>query len=201
MLSLPNSYGPALDIVTVGRVRASWQIKQNGNPLDPLPPTSGAKVYAPGNGLVRIAGSEVPDNFEGNFISTGIAAGLVAYFLSLPDLGTSFKSQDNVPAGVLWFLQNRVSVERIKGQKALWNGLDSEDEVGEFENWCGPEETRYRRRDRRRLHMNCFREGGKFNLSPSAKCSIRQDMTVGEPIHFIQSAFMPFFAQPWHAST
>lgn len=142
LLSLPNSYGPALDIVTVGRVRASWQITQNGTPLDPLPPNSGAKVYAPGNGLVRIAGSEVPDNVEGDFISTGIAAGLIAYFLSLPDLGTSFKSQDNVPAGVLWFLQNRVSVERIKGQKALWNGLDSEDAEGEFESWYGPEETR-----------------------------------------------------------
>ena len=142
LLSLPNSYGPALDIVTVGSVRASWQITQNGTPLDLLPPTSGTKVYAPGNGLVRIAGSEVPDNVEGGFISTGIAAGLVAYFLSLPDLGTSFKSQHNVPGGVLWFLQNRVSVERIKGQKALWNGLDSENGVNEFENWYGPEETR-----------------------------------------------------------
>lgn len=142
LLTVPNSHGPALDIVTVGRVRASWQITQNGTPLDPLPPNSGAKVYSPGNGLVRVAGSVVPDNVEGDFISTGIAAGLVAYFLSLPDLGTSFKSQDNLPAGVLWFLQNRVSVERIKGQKSLWNGLDAEDVVREFENWYGPEETR-----------------------------------------------------------
>lgn len=142
LLSLPNRYGPALDIITVGSVRASWQIAQNGTPLDPLPPTSGAKVYAPGNGLVRIAGSEVPDNVEGDYISTGVAAGLVAYFLSLPDLGTSLRSQDNVPGGVLWFLQNRVSVERIKGQKALWNGLDSENGVEQFENWYGPEETR-----------------------------------------------------------
>lgn len=142
LLSLPNTYGPALDIVTVGRVRASWQITQNGTPLDPLPPTSGAKVYAPGNGLVRVAGSELPDNVEGDFISTGIAAGLVAYFLSLSDLGMSFRTQDNVPASVLWFLQNRVSVERIQGQKALWNGLDSDNGVEEFENWFGPEETR-----------------------------------------------------------
>lgn len=142
LLSLPNRHGPALDIVTVGRVRASWDDSQNGTPLDTLPVSAGVKVYAPGNGLVRIADSEVPDNVEGDFISTGIASGLVAYFLSLSDLGASFISQNNLPEAMLWFLQNRVSVERVKGQKALWNGLDSESEVEEFENWYGPENTR-----------------------------------------------------------
>lgn len=142
LLSLPNRHGPALDIVTVGRVRASWDISQNGTPLDSLPDSAGVKVYAPGNGLVRIADSEVPDNVEGDFISTGIASGLVAYFLSLSDLGGSFATHDNLPGAVVWFLQNRVSVERIRGQKALWNGLDAESEILEFENWYGPEDTR-----------------------------------------------------------
>lgn len=142
LLSLPNSHGAGLDIVTVGRVQASWDISKNGRPLDTLPASAGVKVYAPGNGLVRIADSELPDNVEGDFISTGLASGLVAYFLSLSDLSTSFKSQDNLPAAMLWFLQNRVSVERIRGQKALWNGLDAESEVEEFENWYGPEDTR-----------------------------------------------------------
>lgn len=142
LLSLPNRHGAALDIVTVGRVLASWDISQNGRALDLLPSDSGIKVYAPGNGLVRIADSEIPDNVVGDFISTGMASGLVAYFLSLPDLGTSLRSQDNLAGAVVWFLQNRVSVERIRGQKALWNGLDAESELEEFENWYGPEDTR-----------------------------------------------------------
>lgn len=108
------------------------------------------KVYAPGNGLVRISGSLVPGNVEGDYISVGIASGFVSYFLSLPDLGARLISQPNLPAALIWFLQNRVSVTRFVGRggkaeqlKSLWNGLDGgDDKVKIYDNWYGLIDTR-----------------------------------------------------------
>lgn len=50
---------------------------------------------------------------EGDFISVGIASGMVWYLLSLPDLGVSLISQVNLAAALIWFLQNRLSVTRF----------------------------------------------------------------------------------------
>lgn len=115
LFSLENPHGQRLDIITVGRVLASWDSTENGSHIRSAPQSAQMKIYAPGNGLVRIPDSPVPANVEGDFISVGISPGMVTYLLSLPDLGVSLISQANLAAVLIWFLQNRLSATRFVG--------------------------------------------------------------------------------------
>lgn len=128
------------NIITVGAVLAS------NEPLGDLingqrfPWSRGGPaltVSAPGNGrCMSPFGGEVDISTGGDVISTAIVAGLVAYVLSLPDLGDSLRAEANMPEAVIRWLR-LMSYRRFQAQESVWNGLDSERDAGEFENWLG----------------------------------------------------------------
>lgn len=100
---------------------------------------SALTVSAPGNGkCIGPFGGEVDISTTGggDVISTAIVTGLVAYLLSLPDLGDSLRGEGNTPEAVVRWLKI-MSYRRFQAQESVWNGLDSESDDGEFENWLG----------------------------------------------------------------
>lgn len=128
------------NIITVGAVLAS------NEPLGDLingqrfPWSRGGPaltVSAPGNGrCMSPFGGEVDISTGGDVISTAIVTGLVAYALSLPDLGDSLRAEANTPEAVIRWLR-LMSYRRFQAQESVWNGLDSENDAAEFENWLG----------------------------------------------------------------
>lgn len=128
------------NIITVGAVLAS------NEPLGDLingqrfPWSRGGPaltVSAPGNGqCMGPFGGEVDISTGGDVISTAIVTGLVAYVLSLPDLGDSLRAEANTPEAVIRWLR-LMSYRRFQAQESVWNGLDSERGDEEFENWLG----------------------------------------------------------------
>lgn len=132
-------------------------------------------IYAPANGLCDRAFSiSIPNNnnnynnddddavtttgprdgssssTSGSILSTAIVSGLVAYFLSLPDLANNKfrKGGVNTPAAVIEYLQ-QMSYSRGGGGSgeggggrlilpaAVWNGLDAEDRRPFYKDWYG----------------------------------------------------------------
>lgn len=131
-------------IITVGSVLASNPSEPSGGGLDELrngqrfPWSRGrdsVTLNAPGNGLCVF-----PDHtvryVQGPSLSSAIVSGLVANFLSLPDLGPYFREQTNTPATVAAYLQ-RFSYKRFQLQESVWNGLDSEQTRLQYEYWYG----------------------------------------------------------------
>lgn len=135
------------DIITVGSViatsgpnngaRYSWSA---GGPQ--------VTVRAPGNGLcVRTIGAGALE-LKGDIIATATVSGLVAYFLSLPDLGKRLRKQQGkvgVPRAMKNYLRNMSfrryvnpsDPERI--EESVWNGLDNDivSEGTSFNPWFG----------------------------------------------------------------
>lgn len=96
-------------------------------------------VSGPGNGhCMGPFGGDVDISKGGDVISTAIVTGLVAYILSLPDLGEFLRAaaEENTPEAVVRWLK-LMSYRRFQAQESVWNGLDSESDVGEFDNWIG----------------------------------------------------------------
>lgn len=131
-------------IITVGSVRASDPLELSGGGLDELrngqryPWSRGrdsVTLNAPGNGLCVFPDHTVR-NVQGPSLSSAIVSGLVANFLSLPDLGPYFREQTNTPATVAAYLQ-RFSYKRFQLQESVWNGLDSEQTRLQYEYWYG----------------------------------------------------------------
>lgn len=78
-------------------------------------------VSAPGNGM-----RDNPSGFQvvdGTGVSTAIVTGLVAYFLSLPDLGNHLRGFANIPQAVIQYLGYK-SYPRFGAVESIWNGLD-----------------------------------------------------------------------------
>lgn len=92
-------------------------------------------LNAPGNALCLF-----PDNtvryVQAPSLSSAIVSGVVANFLSLPDLGPYFREQTDTPATVAAYLQ-RFSYKRFQLQESVWNGLDSEQTRLQYEYWYG----------------------------------------------------------------
>lgn len=139
------------DILVVGAVLASKDPSQNGL----LYPGSSNfqdqnMVHAPANGLcdrgITIPNGNNPVTMgHSSSLSTAIVSGLVAYFLSLPDLANNKfrKGGVNTPAVVIEYLQ-QMSYSRSGGggdlaaaAAAVWNGLDAEDGRGFYKDWYG----------------------------------------------------------------
>ncbi|MCJ1349974.1 hypothetical protein MMC31_008217 [Peltigera leucophlebia] len=131
-------------IITVGSVLASNQPQPSGDAVDGLrngqrfPWSRGrdsVTLNAPGN-----AHCLYPDNqvrlVLAPSLSSAIVTGLVAYFLSLPDLGPYFRQQRDTPAVVTAYLQ-RFSYKRFQLQESVWNGLDSEQTTLQYDRWYG----------------------------------------------------------------
>lgn len=107
-------------------------------------------VHAPANGLCDRSISIPNDNNpvkmgHSGILSTAVVSGLVAYFLSLPDLANNNfrKGGVNTPAVVIEYLQ-QMSYPRGGGEgdvgaapAAVWNGLDAEDGRKFYQDWYG----------------------------------------------------------------
>lgn len=131
-------------IITVGSVQASNQPQPSGGIMDTLKngqrfPWSRGRdsvtLNAPGIGYCLY-----PD-YQARLVmapslSSAIVSGLVANFLSLPDLGPYFRQQSDTPAIVAAYLQ-RFSYKRFQLQESVWNGLDAEQTNLQYENWYG----------------------------------------------------------------
>lgn len=137
----PAKLAATEDIITVGSVvatsgpnnglRYSWSA---GGPQ--------VTVYAPGNGAC------VDSLVTGDIIATATVSGLVAYFLSLPDLGKRLrnpKGKSGVPRAMKNYLKSMAFRRYInpsdpaRVEESVWNGLDNDIvSVGtSFNHWFG----------------------------------------------------------------
>lgn len=139
--TLPALLSLEHNIITVGAVLASTEPVgdlMNGQRFPWSRGGPALTVSAPANGqCMGPFGGEVDISTGGDVISTAIVTGLVAYILSLPDLGDSLRAEGkDTPEAVIRWLK-LMSYRRFQAQESVWNGLDSESDAGEFENWMG----------------------------------------------------------------
>lgn len=143
----PAKLATSEDIITVGSViatsgpnngaRYSWSA---GGPQ--------VTVRGPGNGpCVRLIGGE-PLELRGDIIATATVSGLVAYFLSLPDLGKRLRKPQGkvgVPRAMKNYLRS-MSFRRYvdpsdpaRIEESVWNGLDNDivSQGTSFNSWFG----------------------------------------------------------------
>lgn len=139
--TVPARWSKMYNIITVGAVYARDPTQVQAGPYSNgqrLPWSLWGPeivVAGPGNGLC--ASAQSPEiRVEGDIIASATVAGLVAYFLSLPDLGLWMRSQQNTPGTVIMFLQ-LMSYARYPGQPSVWNGLDALSKRRRYNNWYG----------------------------------------------------------------
>lgn len=75
----------------------------------------------------------------GTIIASAYVGGLVAYFLSLPDVGAYLRGQDSVPSAMVEYLR-RLAYSRSPsntGALAVWNGLDASKALVRYSFWIG----------------------------------------------------------------
>lgn len=140
--TIPARWSNIYHIVTVGAVYAPDPTQGqearpylNGQRLPWSPWGPEIIVAGPGNGLCASAHSPAI-RVEGDVIASATVTGLVAYFLSLPDLGIWMRSKKNLPESMISFLQ-LMSYARFPGQRSVWNGLDSTSPRKRFSEWYG----------------------------------------------------------------
>lgn len=121
-----------LDIITVGSVQA-----RDGDSYGQVFPWSlsgeALSLSAPGNGYCAGLGPEV-HGAEGSSFAGAVVAGLVAYFLGIPELRAWFRLQTNLPGAMLSFVKG-LSYKRFMAQESVWNGLDARQEAGGPVHW------------------------------------------------------------------
>lgn len=140
--TIPARWSQMYDIITVGAVYApdSTQKKEarlylNGQRLPWSLWGPEIVVAGPGNGVC--ASAQSPGiRVEGDIIASATVTGLVAYFLSLPDLGVWMRSKENIPKSMIMFLQ-LMSYQRYPGQPSVWNGLNALSKRKRFSKWYG----------------------------------------------------------------
>lgn len=141
--SYPAAFAHVIDIITVGSVIAE-QGEDNGKRYSNSQGGDALMVSGPGNGLC--VGTGLGHHIlqvTGPGIATAAVAGLVAYFLSLPDLGKRLRRNRQTPKNVLDYLQI-MSYRRYAAQESVWNGLGQEDAREGYSNWIGvPPPKRY----------------------------------------------------------
>lgn len=94
------------DIITVGSVIASID-PNNGATYSRSPGGDVPTVSAPGNGACMSFGwGYLVVEALGNHISTSIVSGLVAYFLSLPDLDNAVDKKSKTPKAFIDYLRS-----------------------------------------------------------------------------------------------
>lgn len=140
VIHMPARYSSDYDIITVGAVStadgpgfgAQSRSTHGGNLVT---------VYAPGDGACAIdhkyqrSGTAYA---EGTSLSAAYTAGLVAYFLGLPDLGPHLRTFPHVPKAVKEYIQQKAySRNAAKPRLAIWNGLDAHDTKEEWSYWIG----------------------------------------------------------------
>lgn len=111
-----------LDIITVGSVQAS-QGDNYGQSFPWSLSGEALSLWAPGNGYCAGLGPEV-QGAEGPSFAGAVVAGLVAYFLGIPELQAWFRIQKNLPGAMLGYVKG-LSYKRFMAQESVWNGLDA----------------------------------------------------------------------------
>lgn len=136
IVHMPAGLGASYGIITVGAV-------------NPEPgPTYGARyAWSPGGDALTVTGPgrgmcQIPNDkgfqMEGPSMAGAVVSGLVAYFLSIPDLQAHFRAQANLPLAVKEFLQSTMSIRRYQAQKSVWNGLDFDDNTLSYDSSFNP---------------------------------------------------------------
>lgn len=123
------------DIITMGNVIASIG-PNNGARYNWSPGGDVLTVSAPGNAACMGLGLVLVVEALGNHILTGIVSGLVAYFLSLPDLGTRLRRKYKTPKAAIDYLRS-MWYRRYAAEESVWNGLDSDDPTRWFDECYG----------------------------------------------------------------
>lgn len=136
IVHMPARLGASYDIITVGAVNA-----EPG-------PTYGARYsWSPGGDALTVTGPgcgmcQIPNDkgfqMEGPSMAGAVVSGLVAYFLSIPELQAHFQAQANLPLAVKEFLQSTMSIRRFQAQKSVWNGLDFDDNTLTYDSNLNP---------------------------------------------------------------
>lgn len=143
--SWPSLLAAEVDIITVGSVAAVRGDSNDGlhkglSNGQRYPWSVGGDlltVNGPGNALCAGKNINTPVELaEGGSISHAIVTGLVAYFLSLEDLGGWFRRQNRTPKAMIMYLK-MMSYRRYVRELSVWNGLDAEDETTSLEGWYG----------------------------------------------------------------
>lgn len=125
IVHMPASLAASYDIITVGAV----------NP-EPGPSYGARYAWSPGGDALTVNGPgrgmcQIPNDkkfqMEGPSMAGAVVSGLVAYFLSIPELQAHFQAHANLPLAVKEFLQSTMSIRRYQAQKSVWNGLDFDD--------------------------------------------------------------------------
>ena len=75
----------------------------------------------------------------GTSVASAYVGGLVAYFLSLPDVGAYLRGQGNVPRAMIEYLRGLSYSRSPSNMQALavWNGLDSSNAGAKYSYWIG----------------------------------------------------------------
>lgn len=134
---LPAKFASNHDIITVGAVYATDDPDTNGRRYGWSHGGENVVVSAPGSGMC--VSSDDPSGFQvadGTGISAAVVTGLVAYYLSLPDLGNHLRGFANIPQAVIQYLDYK-SYPRFGAVESIWNGLDPQSTKTEWQYWLG----------------------------------------------------------------
>lgn len=142
----PAKLAGSEDIIAVGSVIATSS-PNNGARYSWSASGSQVTVHAPGNGFC------VDSIVTGDIIATATVSGLVAYYLSLPDLGKRLrkpKGKAGVPRAMKNYLRS-MSFRRYvnpsdpaRVEESVWNGLDNDivSQGTSFNQWFGTPPSR-----------------------------------------------------------
>lgn len=137
----PSTYSLDFEIITVGAVSVvngpDYGVKfpwSHGGPA--------ITVHAPGNGRCSVDIIRRPGGFEdviGTSIASAYTAGLVAYFLGLPDLGPFLRrSWPEIPKAVKEYIRSKAYARNTANPAhAIWNGLDAQETKLDWNYWIG----------------------------------------------------------------
>lgn len=147
---VPATYSLDYDIITVGAVAASPKDDPAAHGIK-YPWSHGGPavtVHAPGNGRCVVDKSHRIEGFEdvtGTSIASAYTAGLVSYFLGLPDLGPHLRSASpNIPKAVKEYVRRKAWARNAaEPSPAIWNGIDAQDAKIEWNYWIGDSSVDY----------------------------------------------------------
>lgn len=134
----PQALAPITGLLTVGSVVAAGQEPERILRYGERFPWSGGEpmVSAPGNGDCMGPDGQVLRNVQGANISVAIIAGLMAYFLSLPNVQAQWMGSKDLASSAVRYV-SEMSYERFPGQESVWNGLDYDDQASMYLMWRG----------------------------------------------------------------
>lgn len=130
----PSLLAADYNILSVGSVRPTLD-SLNGNRFlwskgGPL-----LRVQGPGISICAGRGQDAVEA-EGGNISQAIVTGLVAYFLSLPDIGNLLRNYETTPKALIRYMQT-MSYAKSDGTQSVWNGLSHDSTQERYDHWFG----------------------------------------------------------------